>query len=58
MGKYRIYTAQTTFEDINGKVIKSEINEFRSFPLNYQRWAENKAYAENLNIIGIEIKIK
>ena len=37
MGKYRVYTAQTTFEDINGKVIKSEINEFRSFPLNYQR---------------------
>ena len=58
MGNYRVYTAQTTFEDINGRVTKSEINEFRSFPLNYQRCMENKAYAENLNIIGIEIKIK
>ena len=58
MSKYRVFTAQAKFEDINGNVRYSKLNEFRSFPLNFQRWQENYAYENNLNLIEIVITIK
>ena len=58
MKKYRVFTAQAKFEDINGEVSYSKPSEYRSFPLNFSMWQENYAYENNLNLIEIIVTIK